>query len=185
MIKYGIRLSIGLLNGDIKMAVKELKMRGWVAQDKISDDYWPRTHLFRGKPKHEPEFYESCQWHDPMDSGGCGIMAYTLKELFPNLKWEDGPAPVEITIRPIEEPKMSESENAVWVARDLNGKLYSYKDKPKRNCVKKFWIEGKQKTHVIQFKEKDLYLEKIDDSLFPDIRWEDEPIKVELNSVQE
>ena len=54
-----------------------------------------------------------------------------------------------------------------WVARDYDGSLYMYSDKPKK--MSDFW-------HA----QRVGYM-KLDDSLFPELQWSDEePTKVKL-----
>ena len=60
-----------------------------------------------------------------------------------------------------------ENKYKFWVARDKNGFLFSYEDKPKRCDNKKEW-----------FAEK--FLSSMENSYFPELKWEDEPIEVEL-----
>jgi len=162
--------------------MKEIKFNGWVARDRLDDDYYPNMHLFRSKPmrQHEWRKKDECMWIDTLDGGKYGMTTYTLNELFPDLKWEDGPVPVEITVKPlvVEEPN---TDTTVWVARDFNGKLYSYKTKPRRHDWERYWTEAEPKDTIYQRKGSDAYLEKIDDGLFPIMRWEDEPIKVDFN----
>ena len=55
----------------------------------------------------------------------------------------------------------------LWVARDKNGFLFAYEDKPKRCDNQKEW-----------FAEKFLF--SIENSFFHELKWEDEPIEVEL-----
>lgn len=52
-----------------------------------------------------------------------------------------------------------------WVARDANGIFVLYEDKPYRR--KREWMDS-----------QNLFL--LDDELLPDLKWEDEPIEVEL-----
>lgn len=54
-----------------------------------------------------------------------------------------------------------------WIARDKNGSLFAYEDKPKRYDNKKEWFSVK-------------FLFSMENSLFPDLTWEDEPIEVEI-----
>lgn len=54
----------------------------------------------------------------------------------------------------------------LWVARDCGG-LFAYSNKPIRDTVWKEWDSDKVSL-------------RIDDSFFPDLTWEDEPIEVEL-----
>lgn len=53
-----------------------------------------------------------------------------------------------------------------WVARDKNGFLFAYKDKPTRSDNKKEWLGW--------------FLFSMKNSYFPELKWEDEPIEVEL-----
>ena len=57
----------------------------------------------------------------------------------------------------------------LYVARDKSGELCIYNTKPERDCVRDFWCS-------------DLYF-TIFPNLFPDLKWEDEPIEVELLQV--
>ena len=60
-----------------------------------------------------------------------------------------------------------ENKYKLWVARDWGGMLYAYFNKPIRDTVLKEW--GSDKVSL-----------QIDDSYFPELKWEDEPIEVEL-----
>ena len=57
----------------------------------------------------------------------------------------------------------------MWVARDKGGSLYLYKDKPLRDL--NVFVAAKR--HTCSFM-------KINKEEFSDIKWEDEPIEVEL-----
>ena len=57
-------------------------------------------------------------------------------------------------------------DNKLWVARDKSGELCIYNTKPERDCVRDFWCS-------------DLYF-TIFPHLFPYLKWEDEPIEVEI-----
>ncbi len=57
-------------------------------------------------------------------------------------------------------------DNKLWVARDKSGELCIYNTKPERDCVRDFWCS-------------DLYF-TIFPYLFPYLKWEDEPIEVEI-----
>lgn len=58
----------------------------------------------------------------------------------------------------------------LWVARDWGGMLFAYFNKPIRDTVWKEWNSDKVSL-------------TIDDSFFPELKWEDEPIEVELRPV--
>ena len=60
-----------------------------------------------------------------------------------------------------------ENKYKLWVARDWCGMLYAYFNKPIRDTVWKEWDSDKVSL-------------SIDDSFFPELTWEDEPIEVEL-----
>ena len=60
-----------------------------------------------------------------------------------------------------------ENKYKLWVARDWSGMLYAYFNKPIRDTVWKEWDSDKVSL-------------SIDDSFFPELKWEDEPIEVEL-----
>lgn len=56
----------------------------------------------------------------------------------------------------------------MWVARDKNDGLCLYIAKPQRCGI--WWNVSLEECDCL----------KINDALFPDLRWEDEPIEVEL-----
>ena len=59
-----------------------------------------------------------------------------------------------------------EKKYKFWVARDKNGFLFAYKDKPKRCDNQKEWLGW--------------FLFSMKNSYFPELKWEDEPIEVEI-----
>ena len=60
-----------------------------------------------------------------------------------------------------------EKKYKLWVARDWGGMLYAYFNKPIRDTFWKEWDSDKVSL-------------SIDDLFFPELKWEDEPIEVEL-----
>lgn len=60
-----------------------------------------------------------------------------------------------------------ENKYKFWVARDWGGMLFAYFNKPIRDTVWKEWDSDKVSL-------------SIDDSFFPELKWKDEPIEVEL-----
>lgn len=60
-----------------------------------------------------------------------------------------------------------ENKYKFWVARDKDGNLFAYNDKPTRCDNQKEW-----------FAEKFLF--SMENSFFPELTWEDEPLEVEL-----
>ena len=59
-----------------------------------------------------------------------------------------------------------EKKYKLWVARDKNGFLFAYEDKPTRCDNQREWL-GR-------------FLCSMKNSYFPELKWEDEPIEVEL-----
>ena len=59
-----------------------------------------------------------------------------------------------------------ENKYKLWVARDKNGFLFAYEGKPARCDNQKEWI-GR-------------FFSSMKNSYFPELKWEDEPIEVEL-----
>ena len=60
-----------------------------------------------------------------------------------------------------------ENKYKLWVARDWVGMLYAYFNKPIRDTFLKEWDSDKVSL-------------SIDDLFFPELKWEDEPIEIEL-----
>ena len=65
---------------------------------------------------------------------------------------------------------MESKEYKLLIVRDWDGMLFAYFNKPIRDTVQKEW------------KSDEVSL-SIDDSLFPDLTWEDEPLEVILTPV--
>ena len=59
-----------------------------------------------------------------------------------------------------------ENKYKLWVARDKNGFLFAYGGKPTRCDNQKEWIGW--------------FLSSMKNSFFPELKWEDEPIEIEL-----
>lgn len=66
-----------------------------------------------------------------------------------------------------EHPIPAEDTIKGWVARDENGQVWLYAQRPFRN-------------HTVWTTDKGRYFIRIYDTLFPSLRWEDEPIEVEI-----
>lgn len=60
-----------------------------------------------------------------------------------------------------------ENKYKLWVARDGNGKLYLYNEKPKYYNNLEVWFAGR-------------ICAKLYNNIFHDLTWKDEPIEVEL-----
>lgn len=60
-----------------------------------------------------------------------------------------------------------ENKYKLWVARDNNGELYLYNEKPECYNDSKVWFACG-------------ICAQLDNNLFPDLTWEDEPLEVEL-----
>lgn len=65
---------------------------------------------------------------------------------------------------------MVNKQYKLWIVRDWGGMLFAYINKPIRNTVWKEW-------------DSDEVPLCIDDSLFPDLTFEDEPLEVMLTPV--
>lgn len=63
----------------------------------------------------------------------------------------------------------------MWVARDKNGTVWLYTNKPIRSSMFSRWNVD---TENSLFSTNEWM--EIDGDLFPDLKWEDEPIEVEL-----
>ena len=63
-----------------------------------------------------------------------------------------------------------ENKYKLWVARDWGGMLFAYFNKPIRDTVWKEWDSDKVSL-------------RIDDSFFPELKWEDEPIEIRIRPV--
>ena len=59
-----------------------------------------------------------------------------------------------------------ENKYKLWVARDKNGFLFAYEDKPTRFDIRKEWLGS--------------FFSSMKNSYFPNLTWKDEPIEVEL-----
>ena len=57
----------------------------------------------------------------------------------------------------------------MWVARDKDGSLWIYFDDKPKKSHDKWWATNQSVRYC-----------RINSSLFPDLRWEDEPIEVKL-----
>ena len=64
-----------------------------------------------------------------------------------------------------------EKKYKLWVARDKSGELFAYNSKPKLECYLGFWYSDLN------------CMGSISGNFFPELKWEDEPIEVELRSV--
>lgn len=66
----------------------------------------------------------------------------------------------------------------VWVARDRDGGLFTYKNKPWRQVIDKMWLDSP----IYQdYKYNGVGCsDQLDNNLFPELKWEDEPMEVEL-----
>ena len=59
-----------------------------------------------------------------------------------------------------------ENKYKLWVARDKNGFLFAYEEKPTRWDNQKEWL-GR-------------FFSSMENSFFPELTWEDEPLELEL-----
>lgn len=63
----------------------------------------------------------------------------------------------------------------MWVARNKDERLFIFIDKPKRSKINNWWEVDTQNTLLRDDDCLEIYGE-----LFPNLRWEDNPIEVEL-----
>jgi len=79
--------------------MNSVTFKGWVARDNINDEFYPRTFLYTRKPKKEKIYCHmedlTCRYDDSYGKLG----SYDLKNLLPELKFNDGPIEVEVTVR--------------------------------------------------------------------------------------
>lgn len=62
----------------------------------------------------------------------------------------------------------------MWIARDKNGSLWLYNEKPIRNEEEEDWTIATP---------TDTAVGTLDTNMFPELKWEDEPIEVDLVAV--
>lgn len=60
----------------------------------------------------------------------------------------------------------------MWIARDKDNSLWLYNEKPIRNEEENDWSPT------------DIVVGALDTNMFPELRWEDEPIEVELTRMK-
>lgn len=64
----------------------------------------------------------------------------------------------------------------MWIARDRDGGLFSYENKPWRQKVDKMWLDS---PIYMDYKYPGTgCLELLDNETYPQLKWEDEPIEV-------
>lgn len=64
----------------------------------------------------------------------------------------------------------------MWIARDRDGSLFSYENKPWRQEVDKMWLDS---SIYMDYKYPSTgCLELLDNESYPQLKWEDEPIEV-------
>ena len=69
----------------------------------------------------------------------------------------------------------------MYVARDKDGCLYSYEEKPWRQEVDKMWIDF---PIYLDYKLDGIgCITQLDSDLYPELTWEDEPLEVNLVAV--
>ena len=68
---------------------------------------------------------------------------------------------------PPKKEQKPETKITGWVARDRNGEICIYEDYPERISAQQFWF-GQGSNRIL------------DQKSFPDLKWEDEPVEVEI-----
>lgn len=69
----------------------------------------------------------------------------------------------------------------VWIARDFDGGLYTFINKPWLQTVDKIWLDYPV---YIDWKDDSSYYEQLDCNLYPEITFENSPMQVELKLVE-
>ncbi len=80
--------------------------------------------------------------------------------LFPDLKWEDEPIEVKL---------VRKEETNIWIARDKDGTLHLFSE-----CPVRYFNVWMQRLSI------EVCIGELPTALFPDLKWEDEPIEVKL-----
>lgn len=80
---------------------KSVTFKAFITRADINDCFWPRTFLTEEKPLREQIWYwgvphKGCDWETTQNGR---LASYKLKELLPDLKYEDEPVEVEVTVK--------------------------------------------------------------------------------------
>ena len=70
----------------------------------------------------------------------------------------------------------------LWIARDFDGGLYTFTNKPWLQTVDKMWLDFPV---YIDWKDDCSYYEQLDCNLYPEVTFENSPQQVELKLVKE
>lgn len=70
----------------------------------------------------------------------------------------------------------------MWAARDYDGALYLYHNRPWRQEIERFWLDY---PCYADRKDENMYESEIRSSLFPGLKWEDEPVEVKIALVNQ
>ena len=136
--------------------------KAWVARNETDGDLY----MYFGQPPVKEETPRGGFWTVRLHGAP---YVWIDKRMLPEVTYENSPMKVELTIKPVIK---------VWIARDWDGGLFSYKEKPRRQEVDRMWLDSP----VYQDYKYDGIgcLEQLDNKLYPDLKWEDEPIEVEI-----
>ena len=125
----------------------------WLARD-LTRELWLYTH--------KPVRVDDC-WRLPnLPPDAPADMLSFFEDWFPGLDWEDEPVEIEF--------KRGLQNSSLWAARDQDGEIWVYSRKPDR-CTECWDLEDKSPEDNMA----EIYM-----GLFPDLKWEDEPIEVEI-----
>ena len=69
----------------------------------------------------------------------------------------------------------------LWIARDFDGGLYTFTNKPWLQTVDKIWLDFPV---YIDWKDDCSYYEQLDCNLYPEITFENSPQRVEIKLVE-
>ena len=137
----------------------------WIARDQDGDLY-----LFTEKPWRENDYWINTV---PDEEDEC---SYTFFEfLATNLTWEDNPVEVCFfkTLDNTPLPKL-------WAARDKDGALYLYTYEPVRRQYVGYWALSPDEIGGEAISGRPAISTEIPKYLFPELKWDDPPITVEL-----
>ena len=109
---------------------------------------------------------QKCKEAEVYEQGYCDAVSDGYKGAVDALTHDEQQPKLIIKIEGLKKIKI-ENKYKLWVARDWGGMLFAYSNKPIRYTVWKEWDSDKVSL-------------RIDDSFFPELKWEDDPIEVEL-----
>lgn len=113
---------------------------------------------------------QKCKEAEVYEQGYCDGVSDGYKGAVDALTPDEQQPKLIIKIEGLKKMKMENKTYTFWVARDKSGFLFAYEDKPTRWYNQREW-----------FAEKFLF--SMENSFFPELKWQDEPLEVELRPV--